>query len=59
VEGDTLATGIGSSGTETFSLGLFDLFNVDYSIVVQPTSTWLPDASGACGPTYTLSFDIP
>ena len=59
IDGDLIATGIGANETETFTLNLFQLFNVDYTIVVQPTTSWVPDAGGTCGPSYTLDFDIP
>ncbi len=59
IEGDLIATGIGSNETETFQLNLFQLFDVDYTIVVEPTASWIPDPTGVCGPSYTLEFDIP
>ena len=59
IDGNAIATGVGTNGSEDFTLSLLQLFDVEYSIVVQPTATWIPDSSGACGPTYSLSFDIP
>jgi len=59
IDGDLVATGIGTNETEDFTLNLIQLFDVDYSIVVQPTTSWVPDPGGTCGPTYTLDFEIP
>ncbi|MCP4869983.1 MAG: hypothetical protein GY898_14825 [Proteobacteria bacterium] len=59
IEGDLVATGIGTNETVDFALNLTQLFDVDYDIVVQPTASWVPDPSGTCGPSYTLNFEIP
>jgi hypothetical protein len=59
IDGDLIMTGIGTNETESFTLSLFQLFDVDYSIVVEPTTSWVPDPSGICAPTYTLNFEIP
>jgi hypothetical protein len=47
-------SGSGSSGTLAFTLGIFQLFDIEYRVVVQPLATWTN-----CNYTYTLTFYIP
>jgi len=44
----------GYSGSVNFNLSLWDLFDIDYEVVVEPMGTWID-----CNHTYTLSFEIP
>ena len=44
----------GYSGSVTFQLSIWDLFDIDYEVVVEPIGTWID-----CNHTYTLNFEIP
>ena len=53
-------SGGGTSGALPFTLGLTEIFDVDYSIVVEPASSFIPSpATGLCTYDYTLSLEIP
>ena len=47
-------SGSGTSGTITFGLSIFQLFDVEYRVTVQPLATWTN-----CNYTYNLNFVIP
>jgi len=51
----------GITGSFPFTLGILDIFSVDYEIVVRPTASWAwtPTASGVCEPAYQLNLEIP
>ncbi len=44
----------GYSGNINFQLSIWDLFDIDYEIIVEPIGTWID-----CNQTYTLNFEIP
>jgi hypothetical protein len=50
----TVYSGTGNNGSVTFSLSIFQLFDVDYRITVQPLASWVN-----CNNSYTLNMLIP
>ena len=50
----TVYSGSGTAGSVTFNLSLFQLFDVDYEVIVQPLASW-----SGCNNSYTLNFTIP
>ena len=51
---DTPYVDSGTSGTVSFQLSQWELFDTDYRVVVEPLSGWV-----GCIDEYTLTFDIP
>ena len=47
-------SGAGTNGAIGFNLGIFQLFDVDYKVTVQPIASW-----AGCSNSYTLNFVIP
>ena len=45
---------MGYSGNINFTLSLWDLFGIDYRVIVEPIGTWID-----CDHTYTLTMSIP
>ncbi len=52
--GNTPYSGSGNQGNLTFQLALWDLFDIDYRVIVEPMFVWQD-----CNSTYNLSFTIP
>jgi len=53
-------SGTGTSGSIPFTLGILDIFNVDYIVTVTPNASYMPSPSdGVCTYDYSLNFLIP
>ncbi|HCP46200.1 MAG TPA: hypothetical protein DIU15_09170, partial [Deltaproteobacteria bacterium] len=58
IDGQTY-TSTGNTGSLPFSLALTEIFDIEYLIVVEPASSFVPTADGQCTYDYTLNFEIP
>jgi len=53
-------SGTGTSGSIPFTLGILDIFDVDYTVIVQPNASYVPSPTdGVCTYDYSLNFLIP